>query len=60
VMDPEDAARLLEDLKGVARQDEYHASQRPGWTGAWITEVRQVPLLRSYSRGGLCPAASAR
>lgn len=39
-MDPEDAARLFEDLKGVAWFGEYHESERSGWMGAWVMDVR--------------------
>ena len=42
-MDPEAAARLFEDLKGVSWFGEYHESERSVWTGAWVTEVGQTP-----------------
>jgi hypothetical protein len=45
-MDPEDAARLFEDLEGVAWRGEYFSSERFGWQGAWIIEVPQVPPWR--------------
>jgi hypothetical protein len=38
-LSPEEAAKLFQNLKGVAWRGDYITSDERGWIGAWIEDV---------------------